>query len=236
MPTRRNFLATTHLRTRLLLVMLAAVIALVGAPAAGAATPEAGKPIRIGIIGTGRIGGTLASHWAKAGHEVMLSSRHPEELKDLADSLGRRARVGTPKEAAAFGEVVLISVPYAALPELGRDLSKELAGKIVLETGNPVPRPRRRHGRGGAAQRHRRGVDPEFLPGVKLVRAFNAISYRDLQSLAIAAASGWRFRSPATMPPRWKWRSAWCAMRASSPWSSARSIVRKSSTSARRCT
>jgi predicted dinucleotide-binding enzyme len=161
--------------------MLAAVIALVGAPAAGAA--EGARPMKIGIIGTGRIGGTLASHWAKAGHEVMLSSRHPEELKELADSLGRRARVGTPKEAAAFGEVVLISVPYAALPELGRELSGELSGKVVLETGNPYP------GRDGAmAEEARRkgsgAASSEFLPGVKLVRAFNAISYRDLQSLA----------------------------------------------------
>jgi 8-hydroxy-5-deazaflavin:NADPH oxidoreductase len=181
MIMRRNFHAATHLRARLLLVMLAAVIALVGAPAAGAATAD--KPIKIGIIGTGRIGGTLASHWAKAGHEVMLSSRHPEELKELADSLGRRARVGTPKDAAAFGEVVLISVPYAALPELGRDLSKELTGKVVLETGNPYP------GRDGAmaAEARKKGTgaaSTEFLPGAKLVRAFNAISYRDLQSLA----------------------------------------------------
>jgi predicted dinucleotide-binding enzyme len=183
MTPRRTFHAAPHLRARLLLVMLAAVIALIGAPAAGAATPESGKPMKIGIIGTGRIGGTLATHWAKAGHEVLLSSRHPEELKDLADSLGRRARVGTPKEAAAFGEVVLISVPYAALPELGRDLSSELAGKVVLETGNPYP------GRDGAmAEEARRkgtgAASTEFLPGVKLVRAFNAISYRDLQSQA----------------------------------------------------
>jgi len=183
MTPRRTFHAAPHLRARLILVMLAAVIALIGAPAAGAATPESGKSIKIGIIGTGRIGGTLATHWAKAGHEVLLSSRHPEELKDLADSLGRRARVGTPKEAAAFGEVVLISVPYAALPELGRDLSRELAGKVVLETGNPYP------GRDGAmAEEARRkgtgAASTEFLPGVKLVRAFNAISYRDLQSQA----------------------------------------------------
>lgn len=183
MATRRNFLSNAHLRARLLIVMLAAVIALVGAPAAGAATPQSGPPLKIGIIGTGRIGGTLASHWAKAGHEVMLSSRHPEELKDLADSLGRRAKVGTPKEAAAFGDVILISVPYAALPELGRDLAPELAGKVVLETGNPYP------GRDGAmAESARRkgtgAASTEFLPGARLVRAFNAISYRDLQSLA----------------------------------------------------
>ena len=88
-------------------------------------------PLRIGIIGAGQIGGTLARLWVQAGHEVLLSSRHPDELKPLAQSLGPKARVGTPREAAVFGDVVLVSVPYAALPQLGRDLKAELAGKIT---------------------------------------------------------------------------------------------------------
>ena len=96
-------------------------------------------PLKIGIIGSGHIGGTLATLWVKAGHEVLISSRHPEELKSLAASLGARAHVGTPREAALFGEVVLVSVPYKALPEIGRDLKSELAGKIVLDTCNPYP-------------------------------------------------------------------------------------------------
>lgn len=139
--------------------------------------------MKIGIIGAGRIGGSLGSLWAKAGHLIMLSSRHPEELNELAQSLGPKARVGTPREAAAFGEVVLISVPYGALPKLGRDLARELAGKIVLETGNPYPgrdadiwQEARRKGTGVASA--------EYLPGVRLVRAFNAISYLDLRSEA----------------------------------------------------
>ena len=59
--------------------------------------------LKIGIIGAGQIGGTLAEHWVKAGHEVMLSSRHPENLTALAARLGPLARVGTPREAAVFG-------------------------------------------------------------------------------------------------------------------------------------
>ena len=70
---------------------------------------------------------------------VLISSRHPEELRPLAQTLGPKTRVGTPREAALFGDVVLVSVPYGALPQIGRDLKAELAGKIVLDTGNPYP-------------------------------------------------------------------------------------------------
>jgi 8-hydroxy-5-deazaflavin:NADPH oxidoreductase len=154
---------------------------------------DSGAPLRIGIIGTGKIGGALAEHWAKAGHEVLISSRHPEELKKLAEAIGPKARVGTPQEAAAFGEVVLVSVPYAATPQVGRDYAKELAGKVVLDTGNPYP------SRDGAmaeeARKKGTGVaSAEFLPGVKLVRAFNAINAGSLRSEAHRA--GERYAIP----------------------------------------
>jgi 8-hydroxy-5-deazaflavin:NADPH oxidoreductase len=140
-------------------------------------------PLKIGIIGTGHIGGTLATLWVGAGHEVLMSSRHPQELQALAHSLGPKAHVGTPAEAARFGEVVLLSVPYGALPQVGRDLKSELAGKIVLDTGNPYPE------RDGpmAVEARRKGTgvaSAEYLPGVRLVRAFNAINSGDLRSEA----------------------------------------------------
>jgi len=139
------------------------------------AAPPDGHPMKIGIIGAGHIGGTLAKLWVAAGHEVLISSRHPDELKPLAEKLGPKARVGTPKEAASFGDVVLVSIPYKGLPELGRELKAELAGKIVLDTCNPYP------GRDGdmavEARKKSTGVaSPEFLPGTRLVRAFNAIN------------------------------------------------------------
>ena len=140
-------------------------------------------PLKIGIIGAGKMGGTLAELWTKAGHEVLVSSRHPAELEALVRSLGPRARAGTPREAAAFGDVVLVSVPYGALPQVGRDLGKELAGKVVLDTGNPYPE------RDGemAVEARRKGTgvaSAELLPGVRLVRAFNAINHRNLRSEA----------------------------------------------------
>ncbi len=161
---------------RALRAVLAAVLTLVMAAPGLADT----APARIGIIGAGHIGGTLAKLWVASGHEVLLSSRHPEELKALATSLGPKARVGTPREAAVFGEVVLVSVPYKALPDIGRELKSELAGKVVLDTCNPYPE------RDGpmAVEVRKEGTgvaSPRYLPGVRLVRAFNAIGWRDLE-------------------------------------------------------
>jgi predicted dinucleotide-binding enzyme len=155
-----------------------AIVALSAATSLSAPVPEL-QSLRIGIIGTGHIGGALATHWAKAGHELVISSRHPEELRELARSLGPKVRVGTPREAATFGEVVLVSVPYAALPQVGRDFKSELAGKVVLDTGNPYP------SRDGEMANEARRVgtgtaSAQFLPGVRLVRAFNAINSGDL--------------------------------------------------------
>ena len=131
-------------------------------------------PLKIGIIGTGRIGGALARHWVAAGHEVFMSSRHPEELAGLAQELGPRARAGMPREAAAFGDVILVSIPYGAMPQVGSDFAAELDGKVVIDTSNPVER------RDGAmaldAQRKGAGVaTAEFLRGTRVVRAFNCI-------------------------------------------------------------
>jgi hypothetical protein len=157
---------------------LGLLVLLGGAPALAHA-----DALRIGIIGTGNIGGALARLWVEAGHEVMMSSRHPERLQPLALELGERARVGTPREAAEFGQVILLAVPYAATPQIGRDLAGELAGKVLLDAGNPRPErdgpmaeEARELGAGLASQR--------FLPGVRLVRAFNAISAHNLRSQA----------------------------------------------------
>jgi 8-hydroxy-5-deazaflavin:NADPH oxidoreductase len=175
---------TNMLKSPFTALMAAAVLSasVVPSTAAGAALDDS-KPLKIGIIGTGNIGGALAKHWAKAGHEIVIASRHPEELEDLAKSLGPKVRAGTPKQAAAFGDVVLVSIPYAATPQLGRDLQSELKGKIVLDTGNPYPN------RDGpmAEDARKRGTgvaSAEFLPGTRLVRAFNAIKYTDLTNEA----------------------------------------------------
>ena len=69
---------------------------------------------RIGVIGSGNIGSTVGRLWIKAGHQVLFSSRNPENLKQLVDSLGPLARAGTVRDALTFGDAGLIAVPYGA--------------------------------------------------------------------------------------------------------------------------
>lgn len=131
------------------------------------------SPMKIGIVGSGRIGGTIGELWAKAGHKVFFSSRHPEELKPLVEQSGPNAQAGTVEEAVAFGDIIFIAVPYSALPEIGRDNAAGLKGKIVLNASNPIG------GRDGemAGAARDKGVDKadeEYLPGTRLVRAFNS--------------------------------------------------------------
>lgn len=167
---------------RRVLVALCAAVAILGLPArSDAASPPASE--RIGIVGAGKMGGTLARLWSKAGHTVMISSRHPEELKAQAAALGPTVQVGTPEQAAKFGPVVVIAVPYGAEPELGKELAPELAHKVVIDLGNPYPQrdgpmaeQARAEGTGVASAR--------FFPGARLVRAFNAINYNDLANQA----------------------------------------------------
>jgi predicted dinucleotide-binding enzyme len=102
----------------------------------------------------------------------MFSSRHPENLKELAGRLGPHAHVGTPREAAVFGTVVFIAVPYSAMPEIGRDFANELKGKVVVNASNPIPR--RDGPMAEEAQKKGAGLaDAELLPGTRVARAFN---------------------------------------------------------------
>lgn len=137
--------------------------------------------LKIGTVGSGRIGSTLGELWLKAGHEVMFSSLDLEQDKALAARLGGKARAGTSREAAAFGEVLLVAVPYSALRKVGSDLAGLLANKIVIDTSNPIPS---RDGEiaNWAREKGAGLASAELLPGARLVRAFNAIGYARMQS------------------------------------------------------
>ena len=167
---------TLPLLTVTLALGLAAVL---GSPPSHAA--DAPAPEKIGIIGTGRIGGALARAWVKAGHEVFVSTRHPEELQALVAELGPHAHAGTPRQAAAFGSVILVSIPYGAMPQIGMDLRAELAGKVILDTSNPSER------RDGAQATEwlKKGAGKataELLHSTRVVRAFNCIGAASLAS------------------------------------------------------
>jgi predicted dinucleotide-binding enzyme len=167
------------------LVILAAFAALQAiAPRKGRAAQAAAQPLRIGIIGAGSQGGTVGRLWVQAGHEVLFSSRHPDELVSMTRPLGPRASVGTPRQAAAFGSVVLFAVPYDTLPQLGQDLHAELRGKIVLDATNPGPGSNNALAKEAMAN----GVgqtSAKYLPGTRLVRAFSAV---DASAVAASAS------------------------------------------------
>ena len=167
-------------KLRLGLTAVALVLLGLSLGAQGGAVPQAKRPMKIGIIGSGAQGGSIGLLWARAGHEVLFSSRHPEELKDLIAKAGPKAKAGLPDEAVKFGEVVLIAVPYGALEQVGKDYSPLMKGKVVIELGNP------REDRDGplANQWLAQGVgitSAGFLPGVRLVRAFNALTSTQVQ-------------------------------------------------------
>ena len=141
--------------------------------------------MRIGIIGAGMIGSTLAQLWVDAGHDVRVASRHPDELKSMVEHLGTRASAGTPQDAATFGDVVMLTVPLKAVPDLARDLAPALAQKIVLDTGNAyerrdgaVVRQASAHPQGSA------GWAAAMFPRSRWVKAFNTVYYKTLQTEA----------------------------------------------------
>jgi len=170
-----------HRRAFLRVSGMAALLAFAAqrAPALAQAR-SGGTAMKIGIVGSGKLGGTVGARWVKAGHEVLFSSRHPDALKPLVEALGPRARTGTVREAIAFGEVVLIAVPYGALPQIGREHAGALSGKIVIDACNPIA------ARDGeiAQEAMANGIGPtslKYLSGTRLVRAFDPVPYRNFE-------------------------------------------------------
>jgi predicted dinucleotide-binding enzyme len=126
--------------------------------------------MRIGVIGAGRIGGGAARLLARAGHELLLSySRDPDKLRAQAEEIG--AQAGTPAEAAAFGDVVILAVPWPAIDDAVAQAGS-LDGRIVIDTTNPF-------GAGGwqvPEGRTTTQVNQERLAGAQVVKSFNTLT------------------------------------------------------------
>jgi 8-hydroxy-5-deazaflavin:NADPH oxidoreductase len=141
----------------------------------------------VGFIGSGNIGSTVARLSVAAGHQVVLSnSRGPATLAGLVDELGPLARAGTAEDAAAGGDIVVVSVPFKAYPSLP---AGPLAGKLVLDTCNYYPE------RDGhiAVLDDRIETSSELLQhqlaGAAVVKAFNNIFFKHLLSLSRPAGA-----------------------------------------------
>ena len=163
----------------------AALLALTAGPL-DALAQTGGDKLKIATIGAGREGGALGALFVKAGHPVMFSSRHPEQLKDMVAGLGSLAKAGTVAEGVAFGDVVLLVVPYTAVAEIGKEYGAGLAAKkLVIDVSNPIAR---RDGEDLVKQVNAEGgaglATQKALPDAHIVRAFNAIGFAQLPELA----------------------------------------------------
>lgn len=131
--------------------------------------------MQIGIIGAGSIGGTAAKLFAEAGHQVALSnSRGPASLASLVQQLGSRVHAATTEEAANFGEVVLVAIPFVKYQTLP---AASLRGKVVVDAMNYYAQ---RDGRIDFGDLTATEVVARFLSGARLVKAFNTMYFKTL--------------------------------------------------------
>src|SRR3954453_4517063 len=119
--------------------------------------------MNIGVIGAGRIGGGIARQLAAAGHEVLVAGREPDRLAPLATEIGGRA--GTPAEAVAFADVVVLAVPSRALDDALASAGP-LDGKIVIDTTNSFEQSEGTQASRNAAK----------MPGARYTKSFNTLT------------------------------------------------------------
>src|SRR5262245_7174991 len=130
--------------------------------------------MKVGILGTGNVGGALGKAWASAGHNVVFGGRDPDKAAAFAAGVGEGACGGTVAEAAAFGEAVLIATPWGATEDALRNAGP-LLGKILIDATNPLSaadfrEPADLGGAGSAAE-----LIQGWAPGARVVKAFNTI-------------------------------------------------------------
>lgn len=133
--------------------------------------------MRIGIVGAGHIGGTAATLFVRAGHQVAVSnSRGPESLVSLVASLGPNAGAASPSEAVRFGEAILLAIPWRKMEELpAADL---FAGKIAIDAMNPYSATGRVMDLGDGTSSEQVA---KRIPNARLVKAFNTIGWKTLE-------------------------------------------------------
>lgn len=141
----------------------------------------------VSFIGSGNIGGTLARLSAAAGYQVVLSnSRGPETLAGLAAEIGPQARAATPADAAAAGDLVVVTIPLRAYPSVP---AGPLAGKVVIDTGNYYPERDGQLADLDSGSVTSSELLQRQLAGAAVVKAFNNIFFSHLGALGRAAGA-----------------------------------------------
>jgi len=149
--------------------------------------------MRIGFMGAGRIGGTLARQLAALGHDVAVSnSRGPETLAALVASIGERGQALTAADAARWGELLVVSVPFGRYRELPAD---GVAGKVVIDTNNYYPNRDGQYTEIDADHTTSSEMLAAYLSGARVVKAFNNINWEHLRDLARPAGAPGRIVS-----------------------------------------
>ena len=134
--------------------------------------------MRIGVIGSGRIGGTVARLAARSGHEVAIAnSRGPETVEPLAAEIGHGARAATVEETAHFGVLILIAIPFKALDELP---AEALAGRIVIDAMNYYPNPDSTSPELDSDELTSSELTARHLDRSRVVKSFNTMRWTDL--------------------------------------------------------
>ncbi|MBV9211658.1 MAG: NAD(P)-binding domain-containing protein [Acidobacteria bacterium] len=136
--------------------------------------------MKIGIIGSGNIGANAARLFVRAGHEVALSnSRGGEGLEELAAELGQKAQVATIEEAAKFGEVVLIAIPFGKFRTLPAEAFRD---KVVIDAGNYYPNRDGNFAELDNDETTSSELLSAHLKGARLVKGFNTIWFEHLKT------------------------------------------------------
>lgn len=138
--------------------------------------------MRIGVLGTGNIADALATHWVRAGHEVIIGGRDVHKAERLATRIGGSVKPASLCAAAGSGQVVLAALPFGAGADVARDLHAALEGKVLLDCSNPVGPGFRLLTEGGPSAAQRLAA---AAPGAHVVKAFN-LCHEDV----------WRMRPP----------------------------------------
>lgn len=136
--------------------------------------------MKIGIIGAGHIGANAARLFIKAGHEVAISnSRGPETLSEFVAELGENARAATAEHAAAFGNVVFVSIPFGKYRELPADTLRD---KIVIDSNNYYPDRDGNYVELDEGRTTSSELLAGHLAGSQVVKAFNTIWFEHLKT------------------------------------------------------
>jgi 8-hydroxy-5-deazaflavin:NADPH oxidoreductase len=135
--------------------------------------------MKIGIIGSGNIGGTIGTIWANQGHEICFGTRdrHSDKIQTLLSNISGKAKADTLENAAKFGDVILIAIHWYVLPEILPTISHLLADKIVIDATNRMFPPPPESADTAAEEIAR------LCPGSKVVKAFNSLGANNLKNL-----------------------------------------------------